>query len=125
MVGERFNRLFPLRDTTNKFTKGQAYYVDDAFQKPVRCGNCFHFRDGKCNIVLEEGDPNPGTISAQGACSLFNARAPRIQTLQLMWGRGMFDGLAPEVARATAFTLTYMALDEEMPEDLREKSLLK
>ena len=124
-LGERMNRLRELRDTTDKFSKGQAYYVGDAFQKPVRCGNCFHYNaeDRQCTIVSEEGNPTPGAISAQGACSLFNARAPRIQALQLMWGRGTFDGLAPGVARATAFTITYAALDEPMPDDLREKAL--
>lgn len=124
---QRFNlreKIRGLRDETDKFSKGAAYYVNDAFQKPVRCGNCMHFRDGKCNIVSEEGDPNPGVISAQGACSLFNARAPRIQALQLMWGRGEFDGLAPEVARANAFMLTYAALDEEPPEELAEKAFI-
>lgn len=114
-----------LRDSTEKFTKGQAYYVGDAFQKPVRCGNCFHYNaeEGKCTIVSEKGTPTKGVISAQGACSLFNARAPRIQALQLMWGRGTFDGVAPETARATAFMLTYAALDEEPPQDLMDKAL--
>lgn len=113
-----------LRDATGKFTKSQAYYVGDAFQKPFRCGNCFHFENGKCRLVSEEGPPTPGVISAEGACSLYNARGPRIQALQMMWGRGMMDGVAPEVARATAFTLTYTALDEPMPPELREKSLV-
>lgn len=114
-----------LRDSTEKFTKGQAYYVGNAFQKPVRCGNCFHYNadENKCSIVSEEGTPTEGVISSQGACSLFNARPPRIQALQLMWGRGTFDGVAPETARATAFMLTYAALDEEPPRDLMEKAL--
>lgn len=114
-----------LRDSTQKFTKGQAYYVGDAFQKPVRCANCFHFNaeKNKCTLVSEKGTPTDGLISAEGACSLFNARAPRIQALQIMWGRGTLDGLAPEKARATAFMLTYAALDEEPPQDLLELAL--
>lgn len=122
MIGD--GNILKLRDETKPFSKGEAYYVNDAFQKPVRCANCFHFRNGKCNIVSAEGTPNPGNISPEGACSLFNARAPRIQTLQLLWGRGEFDGVAPEVARATAFMLTYAALDEEPPAELREKALI-
>lgn len=125
MVPDKIKNLVELRDETGKFSKGQAYYVNDAFQKPFRCGNCFHFKNGKCRLVSEEGQPNEGVISAEGACSLYNARAPRIQALQLIWGRNNKDGIAPEVARATAFTLTYTALDEPMPEELKEKSLLK
>lgn len=117
--------LLELRDATGKFDKGQAYYVGDAFQKPFRCGNCFHFQNGKCRLVSEKGQPTEGVISPQGACSLYNARAPRIQALQMMLGRGMFDGVAPEVARATAFTLTYTLLDEPMPESLRKKTLVQ
>lgn len=124
MAGERIEQFLGLRDETRKFSKGQAYYVGNAFQKPFRCGNCFHFQEGKCRLVSEEGNPTEGVISREGSCSLFNARAPRIQALQLMWGRGEFDGLAPEVARATAFTLTYTALDEPMPEDLRRKTMI-
>lgn len=124
MTGEWFQRLNQLRDTTGKFSKGEAYYIGDALQKPFRCGNCFHFQEGECRLVSEKGDPTPGKISAQGACSLYNARAPRIQALQMMWGRGQFDGVAPEVARATAYTLTYTILDEPMPEDLRNKTLI-
>lgn len=122
-LGDRLGRLKDLRDATGKFTKGQAYYVGDSFQKPFRCGNCEHFQPNGCRLVQNEGNPTPGVISPQGSCTLYNARAPRIQALQLMWGRGDLDGLAPEVARATAFTLTYAALDEPMPEDLREKAL--
>jgi len=124
MAGERINRFLGLLDETGKFSKGQAYYVGDAFQKPFRCGNCFHFQNGKCRLVSEEGNPTPGVISPEGACSLYNARAPRIHALQTLWGREKFDGVAPEVARATAFTLTYTALDEPMPEDLRRKTLI-
>lgn len=126
MLGGRLKRLAGLRDTTGKFSKGQAYYVGDAFQKPFRCGNCFHYQEGGgCRLVKSEGNPTPGRISPQGACSLYNARAPRIQALQLMWGRGVFDGVAPENARATAFMLTYAALDEEPPQDLLEKALFE
>jgi hypothetical protein len=35
----------------------------------------------------------------------------------------MLDGLAPEKARASAFMVTYTALDEEPPEDLLENSI--
>lgn len=117
-------RLSSLRDETGKFSKGDAYYVNNAYFKPFRCGNCFHFRNGSCNIVSEEGDPNPGTISAEGSCALYNARAPRIQMLQLLWGRGGLDGLAPETIRATSFMFTYSQLGEEPPEDLLEKALI-
>lgn len=121
---ERLKNLRALRDTTDKFSKGQAYYVNDAALKPFRCGNCVHFRNGKCNIVSEKGTPNPGTISSQGACALYNARSARIQAFQHTWGRGGFEGIAPETARATAFMFTYAALDEEPPEDLKEKALI-
>lgn len=121
--GESLRPLKQLRDATGKFTKGQAYYVNNAIQKPFRCGNCNHYSNGKCRLVSSSGDPNPGGISPQGACALYNARAPRIQTYQLIWGRGGVDGVAPEVARATAFMFTYAALDEEPPEDLKEKAL--
>lgn len=124
-ISEKLKNLRGLRDETDKFSKGQAYYVGNAYQKPFRCGNCNHYdaEENKCRLVSEQGNPTPGVISPQGACSLYNARAPRIQALQILWGRGAFDGVAPEVARATAFTLTYAALDEPMPEDLRDKAL--
>ena len=125
LTRRHIKRLMALRDETGKFSKGEAYYVGDAFQKPVRCGNCFHFNEEEktCRLVSEEGTPTSGVISAQGACSLYNARAARIQMFQLLWGRGEFDGVAPEVARATAFMFTYAALDEEPPSDLKEKAL--
>lgn len=125
MPGERIRRLMDLRDETDKFSKGQAYYVGDSFQKPFRCANCFHYNaeSNKCTIVSEKGNPTPGQISPEGACSLFNARAPRIQAIQLTWGRATRNGVAPEVARASAFMFTYAALDEEPPEDLKEKAL--
>lgn len=122
---ERVRRVMGLRDETGKFSKGEAYYVGDSAQKPFRCGNCFHYQNGACRLVSSEGNPTPGQISPQGTCSLYNARAPRIQALQLMWGRGTFDGVAPETARATAFMLTYAALDEEPPADLKRKALFK
>lgn len=129
MVGERVRsgvrNFMGLRDSTQKFTKGQAYYVDDSFQKPFRCANCWHFEADnlQCTIVDEGGAPNPGAISPQGACTLFDARAARIELLQFLWGRGQFDSIPPEVARATAFMFTYAALEEEPPADLREKAL--
>lgn len=126
MVGERVRSLLRLRDEAGKFTKAEAYYVDDSFQKPIRCGNC-EFYDGQnnaCDLVSSEGPPGPGRISRQGACSLFNARPPRIQLIQHLWGRAGRAGLAPEVARATAFMVTYAALDEEPPTELREKALI-
>lgn len=126
-LGDRgVKRFLRLRDRTGKFSKGQAYYVGDAFQKPVRCGNCFHFneKDNSCMLVESGGTPTPGIISAQGACSLFNARAARIQAMQLMWGRNNMDGVAPEVARSTAFMFTYAALEEEPPPDLLENALI-
>lgn len=126
VLGDRLERINLLRDETDKFSKGQAYYVGDAFQKPLRCGNCWHYDEAnnECSIVSEEGNPTPGVISPQGACSLFDARGARIQALQMMWGRGDTDGIAPEVARATAFMFTYAALDEEPPADLRENALI-
>lgn len=126
MVGERIKRILGLRDEAGKFTKSEAYYVDDSFQKPVRCGNCeFYDADNNaCDIVSSEGTPNPGTISREGACSLFNARAPRIQIMQHLWGRSGTDGIAPEVARASAFMITYVALDEDPPEELRRKAAI-
>lgn len=118
------DRIRNLRDETGKFSKGDAYYVNNAYFKPFRCGNCFHFRNGSCNIVSSEGDPNPGTISAEGSCALFNARGPRIQAIQMLWGRADLDGLAPETIRATAFMFTYSQLEEKPPEDLLEKALI-
>lgn len=130
MVGEsimnRIRRIMRLRDRAGKFTKAQAYYVDDAFQKPIRCGNCEYY-DGvnqTCDIVSEEGPPGPGRINRQGSCTLFNARPPRITVLQWLWGREEMEGVAPERARATAFMVTYAALDEEPPPELREKALI-
>lgn len=117
-------RLKRLRGETGKFSKGQAYYVDDAYQTQLNCGDCVHFREGKCNLVSEEGDPNPGKISPDGTCTLFNARPPRIRALQMLWGRGLTDGVAPETARATAFMFTYAALDEDPPDDLEYQALI-
>lgn len=125
-IGDRVRELLRLRDEAGKFTKAESYYVDDSFQKPIRCGNC-NFYDGvnnTCDIVSEKGPPGPGRISRQGACSLFNARPPRIQLLQHLWGRGGRRGMAPEVARASAFMVTYAALDEEPPPELREKAVV-
>lgn len=118
--------LSALRDESGKFTKSQAYYVNDAAQKPFRCGNCEHFEadEGKCNLVSEQGPPNPGVISSEGACSLYNARPARITALQWMWGRAEQEGLAPEVVRANAFMFTYAALDEEPPTELAEKAVI-
>lgn len=115
-----------LRDEAGKFTKAQAYYVDDSFQKPIRCGNCQHYdaENNACDIVSSRGDPGPGRISRQGACTLFDARAPRIVALQWLWGRADKEGLAPEVARASAFMITYAALDEEPPAELEEKAII-
>lgn len=115
-----------LRDEAGKFSKAQAYYVDDSFQKPIRCGNCEYY-DGvnqTCDLVSEEGPPGPGRISRQGSCTLFNTRFPRIMVLQWLWGRAESDGLAPEVARASAYMITYAALDEEPPPELREKAIV-
>lgn len=126
MVTERVRRIMRLRDRAGKFTKAQAYYVDDSFQKPIRCGNC-EFYDGTqntCDLVSEVGPPGSGRINRQGSCSLFNARPPRITALQWLWGRETMEGVAPEVARATAFMITYAALDEEPPPELREKALI-
>jgi hypothetical protein len=120
---DRLNRISVLRDETTKFDKGQAYYISDATQKPFRCANCFHFQNGDCRLVSSDGEPSPGRIDPEGACSLYNARGPRIQTLQMLWGRGVFDGVAPEKARATAFMFTYAALDEEVPESIERKAL--
>lgn len=125
-VRERVQRILELRDEAGKFTKSQAYYVDDSFQKPIRCGNCEYY-DGvnnTCDIVSEEGTPGPGRISRDGSCTLFNARPPRITALQWLWGRADRRGIAPEVARATAFMITYAALDEEPPAELREKAIV-
>lgn len=122
-IGNRLSKIRQLRQSEDKFTKGQAYYVDDAYQSYLRCRDCVHFREGRCNIVTEEGSPGDGHISPDGTCALFNARAPRIRFHQMMWGRGMLDGVSPEVARASAFMFTYAALDEEPPEDLLEKAL--
>lgn len=127
MIRERIRRILRLRDESGKFTKAQAYYVDEAFQKPIRCGNC-EFYDGEnntCDLVSEVGPPQSGRISRSGACSLFNARPPRIVALQWLWGRAAHGGIAPERARATAFMFTYAALDEEPPPELREKALIK
>lgn len=126
MIMPILKRLRGLRGRAGKFTKAEAYYVDEAFQKPVRCGNC-EFYDGEnnaCDLVSSEGTPGPGRISRTGACSLFNARPPRIQAIQFLWGREGEDGIAPEVARASAFMITYAALDEEPPEELREKAIV-
>lgn len=120
------SRINQLRSEAGKFTKSQAYYVDESFQKPIRCGNC-EFYDGvnhTCDLVSEEGPPGPGRISREGTCSLFNARFPRIVALQWLWGREEEEGLAPEVARASAFMITYAALDEEPPAELREKAII-
>lgn len=126
MVGERIRSLLSLRDKAGKFTKAEAYYVDEAFQKPIRCGNCefYDAANTACDLVSSEGPPGRGRISRQGACSLFNARPPRIQLLQHLWGRGGRRGMAPEIARASAFMVTYAALDEEPPTELREKALV-
>lgn len=125
-VRERVNRFRELRDESGKFSKSQAYYINDAFQKSIRCGNCEYFEadQNKCNLVSEEGTPGRGIISAQGSCSLFNARPLRIKAIQMMWGREDFEGLAPEVARANAFMFTYAFLDEEPPQELRRKATL-
>lgn len=122
----RSKRLRRLRGTAGKFSKGQAYYVDDSFQKPFRCGNCEYFNadSNTCNLVSEEGSPGVGVISPRGACSLFNARPARITALQWLWGRDEENGIAPEKMRATAFMFTYAALDEEPPADLRQKALI-
>lgn len=120
------DRIKNLRNEAGKFTKSQAYYVDESFQKPIRCGNC-EFYDGennKCDIVSETGPPNSGVISRSGACTLFNARPPRITALQWIWGRDRIEGVAPEKIRATAFMVTYAALDEEPPTELREKAAI-
>lgn len=126
MVMERVKRILSLRDKAGKFTKSQAYYVDDSFQKPIRCGNC-EFYDGvnnTCDLVSEAGPPGSGRISRQGSCSLFNARLPRITAIQWLWGREQEEGIAPEVARSTAFMITYAALEEEPPPELREKAIV-
>lgn len=124
-IRERLRGLNGLRDEAGKFTKAQSYYVHDAYLKPFRCGNCNHYQaEGKCNIVSAEGPPGDGVISREGACALYNARPPRITTLQWLWGRAEREGVAPERMRATAFMLTYASLDEEPPEELQEKAFL-
>jgi hypothetical protein len=112
-----------LNKTTDKFTKAQAYYVDNAANAAFNCRGCMHYREGKCNLVSEVGDPGPGRINPDGNCSLYNARPPRIKAIQLLWGRGPFGGVTRGTARATAFMFTYAALDEEPPEDLLEKAI--
>lgn len=122
-VSQRISHFRGLRQSEDKFSKGQSYYVDEAYQSYLRCRDCFHFREGECNLVTEKGSPGDGHISPDGTCALFNARPPRIRFHQMMWGRGMLDGVAPEKARASAFMVTYAALDQEPPEDLLEKAL--
>lgn len=125
-VRERIRRIMDLRREAGKFTKAEAYYVDEAFQKPIRCGNC-QFYDGEnstCDLVSEEGNPGPGRISRLGACSLFNARPPRITALQWLWGRAGRQGIAPERARATAFMFVYSSLKEEPPQEIADKSII-
>ena len=124
-IRNRMSEIRSLRHSEEKFTKGQSYYVDHAFQTHLRCRDCFHFREGKCNLVTEEGHPGPGHISPDGTCALFNAHPPRIRALQMLWGRGHLDGVAPERARATAFMLTYASLEQEPPKDLRDKALFQ
>lgn len=125
-ISRRALRLLSLRDEAGKFTKAEAYYVNDSAQKPFRCGNCQFYdgENGACDLVSEQGPPNPGTISRQGACSLFNARIPRITAMKWLWGRSGRQGVTPEIARATAYMITYAALDEEPPTELEEKSLI-
>jgi hypothetical protein len=124
-IGNRAKRLLRLRDESGKFTKAQSYYVDDAFLKSFRCGNCIHYTgDGGCSLVSGQGPPGPGKINPQGACALYNARAPRVQWIQHMWGRDEKEGIPPEVIRATAFMITYGSLDEEPPQELQEKALI-
>lgn len=125
-IRDRIRRIMDLRDESGKFTKSQAYYVDDSFQKPIRCGNCEYYdgENNQCDIVSGEGSPGPGRISRGGSCSLFNARPPRITAVQWLWGRARREGIAPEVARASAFMFTYAALDEEPPQELREKAIV-
>lgn len=124
-VRQMMNETLALRDEAGKFTKAEAYYVDDSFQKPYRCGNCMYYdgNSNQCAIVSGEGPPGPGRINRQGACSLFDALPPRITAIKWMWGRSERDGLAPEVARASAFMITYAALDEEPPDEIKEKAL--
>lgn len=126
-IRSRARRILQLRDEAGKFTKSQAYYVNDSAQKPFRCGNCEYYDadNNACDIVSSEGPPNPGTISRDGTCTLFNTRPPRITALKWLWGRADKEGLAPERARATAFMITYAALDEEPPTELREKSIVE
>lgn len=125
-VRDRVRRILSLRRQAGKFTKAEAYYVDEAFQKPIRCGNC-QFYDGensKCDLVSEEGPPGNNRISRWGACSLFNARPPRITALQWLWGRSGIQGIAPERARATAFMFVYSSLEEQPPREIEEKSII-
>lgn len=123
-IRDRLTELRALRQSNDKFSKGQAYYIEDSYQTYFNCRDCFHFREGECNLVSEEGSPGPGRISPGGTCSLFNARPPRVRTLQMMWGRGDLNGIAPERARATSFMFTYAFLGEDPPQDLKERSLL-
>jgi len=126
MVGERAKRIRKLRNDSSKFSKGEAYYVNDSYLKSFRCANCNHYNPdtGKCDLVSSNDDPNPGAIAPKGSCALFNARPPRIMAMQMLWGRDDIDGVAPEVARATAFMFTYAYLDETPPKDLKEKALI-
>jgi len=119
-------KLRRLRDQAGKFTKGQAYYVNNSYLKSFRCANCNHYNTdtGKCDMVSAKEDPNPGKIAPKGSCALFNARPPRIMAMQMLWGRNGSDGLSPEVARATAYMFTYAYLDEEPPQDLKQKALI-
>lgn len=125
-IRNRIRRIRSLRDEAGKFSKAEAYYVDDAYLKPFRCGNCEYY-DGvnnTCDLVSEEGTPGPGRISRDGSCSLFNARPPRIQFIQHFWGRAKREGIAPERVRATGFLFTYTSLDEEPPQEIQEKALV-
>lgn len=128
MVLDRVKAILRLKDESGKFTKAQAYYADDtAVQDQVRCGNCFYYdgENGKCDLVSEEGDPGPGRISREGTCSLFDAMPPRITFIQWAWGRDDKDGITPERIRATAYMFTYAGLNEEPPQELKDKSLLE
>ena len=119
-------KLRNLRDQAGKFTKGQAYYVNNSYLKSFRCANCNHYNADtkKCDMVSASENPSPGSISPKGSCALFNARPPRIMAMQMMWGRNGSGGVAPQVARATAYMFTYAYLDEEPPQDLRDKALI-
>lgn len=124
---DRVKNIRSLRDEAGKFTKAQAYYADDApLQKAARCGNCVYYdsANAQCDIVSGEGEPGPGRISRQGACSLWNAGPGRITAIQWLWGRDELDGVPPENIRATAYMFTYAGLDETPPKELREKSLI-